>query len=57
MLRLKTLPKHELIYHFGKFGDALFDFCRGIDLREVETDHVRKSLGNEETFPKDIQNY
>src|SRR5690606_33124189 len=46
-----------LIHHFGKFGDALYDFSRGQDEREVETEHERKSLGTEETFAQDIRNY
>lgn len=53
-LDLQALPRSEMIYNFGKFGDLLFDFCRGIDEREVETEYERKSLGTEETFEKDI---
>ena len=30
--------------------------ANGIDESEVCTDHVRKSFGEEETFPKDITN-
>ena len=62
-LGIKTcfdLQKHsrsDIIHHFGKFGDTLFDFCRGIDVREVEPDYERKSLGTEETFLKDIANF
>lgn len=56
-LDLQAHTRSDLIYHFGKFGDALYDFCRGQDEREVETEHERKSLGTEETFAKDILNY
>lgn len=62
-LGIKTcldMQKHgrsELIHMFGKFGDALYDFCRGIDEREVEPDYERKSLGTEETFSQDIKSY
>lgn len=56
-LDMQQSTRSEMIYHFGKFGDALFDFCRGIDEREVETEYERKSLGTEETFSKDINNY
>jgi DNA polymerase IV len=56
-LDMQQYTRSEMIYHFGKFGDALFDFCRGIDEREVETEYERKSLGTEETFSKDINNY
>lgn len=56
-LDMQQYTRSEMIHHFGKFGDALFDFCRGIDEREVETEYERKSLGTEETFSKDINNY
>lgn len=56
-LDMQQYNRSEMIYHFGKFGDALFDFCRGVDEREVETEYERKSLGTEETFSKDINNY
>ncbi len=56
-LDLQNYTRSELIHHFGKFGDALYDFCRGQDEREVETEHERKSLGTEETFARDIQSY
>jgi len=54
---MQGYPRSELIHHFGKFGDMLFDFCRGIDEREVETEYERKSLGTEETFSSDIKNF
>jgi DNA polymerase-4 len=56
-LDMQRYSRSELIHHFGKFGDALFDFCRGNDDREVETEYERKSLGTEETFAKDLDNY
>ncbi len=55
-LDLQQYTRSELIYHFGKFGDALFDFCRGHDERQVETEYERKSLGTEETYAKDLTN-
>lgn len=51
---LQRYSQSELIHLFGKFGDTLFDFCRGIDSREVETDYVRKSVGTEETYAQDL---
>ena len=51
---MQKFSRNEMIYYFGKFGDALYDYCRGIDDREVETEYERKSLGTEETFSKDI---
>lgn len=56
-LDMQRYTRSELIHYFGKFGDALFDFCRGADDREVETEYERKSLGTEETFSKDISNF
>lgn len=56
-LDMQKYSRSELIYHFGKFGDALYDYCRGIDERTVETEYERKSLGTEETFSKDISDF
>lgn len=53
-LDLQGYTRSEMIHYFGKFGDALFDYCRGHDEREVETEYERKSLGTEETFVNDI---
>lgn len=39
---------------FGKVGQVYYDFARGIDLRPVEVDYVRKSVGCEQTFETDI---
>lgn len=46
----------ELIDLFGMWGEDLYDLCRGIDDREVETFWERKSLGVEYTFPQDLKN-
>jgi DNA polymerase IV len=56
-LDMQQFSRSDMIHHFGKFGDALFDYCRGIDEREVETEYERKSLGTEETYSKDIHSY
>ncbi len=56
-LDMQGYTRSDLIHHFGKFGDVLYDFCRGQDDREVETEHERKSLGTEETFNVDISNF
>lgn len=53
-LDMQQYTRSEMIHYFGKFGDALFDYCRGHDEREVETEYERKSLGTEETFVNDI---
>ena len=54
---LEAYSLSDLVHQFGKFGEMLFYFCRGIDEREVETDYERKSLGTEETFAQDIEKY
>ena len=56
-LDLQKYHRSDLIHHFGKFGEALYDYCRGIDEREVETDYERKSLATEETFSKDLTSF
>lgn len=53
-LDMQKYSRLEMINLFGKFGDALFDYARGIDERDVETEYERKSLGTEETYSKDI---
>ncbi len=44
----------ELGRHFGRFGQRLHDFARGIDERAVQSLSERKSLSVEHTFPKDL---
>lgn len=51
---MQKYSRSEMIHLFGKFGDALYDYCRGLDDRTVETEYERKSLGTEETYAKDI---
>ncbi|HRO15783.1 MAG TPA: DNA polymerase IV [Paracoccus sp. (in: a-proteobacteria)] len=43
-----------LTARFGKAGRYYFDIARGIDLREVRPDRIRKSVGAETTFATDI---
>lgn len=40
--------------HFGSFAEYLFRAARGIDLRPVRANRVRKSVGGERTFADDI---
>lgn len=40
--------------HFGSFADYLYRAARGIDLRPVQPDRPRKSVGAERTFAHDI---
>lgn len=39
---------------FGKAGYIYYNFARGIDLRPVEAERIRKSVGCEHTLDKDI---
>jgi DNA polymerase-4 len=51
---LQGFSKLNLINMYGDFGASLFDFCRGIDNREVTPNEERKSLSVEHTFSQDI---
>ncbi len=53
---LQQLSQTELQYHFGRFGLSLFDYCRGIDQRPVQTQRLRKSTSIEDTFMNDLPN-
>lgn len=46
----------QLLGEFGKLGEALINFSRGIDNRAVEPNRERKSLAVEHTFEKDLLN-
>lgn len=41
--------------HFGSFAEYLFRAARGIDLRAVRANRVRKSVGGERTFYENIE--
>ncbi len=51
---LKKFTRDDLVGLFGKTGEYYYEIAHGIDERPVETDYVRKSIGKEETFEKDI---
>ncbi len=51
---LQNFSLLQLTQLFGKFGARLYQYCRGIDLREVETSSVRKSVSVEHTFSDDL---
>ena len=40
--------------HFGKSADYLYHAARGVDLRPVRPDRVRKSVGCERTYSEDL---
>jgi DNA polymerase-4 len=46
----------DLQQQFGKFGEKLFELCRGIDRREVCPARETKSISEEETYPLDVPN-
>jgi DNA polymerase IV len=48
------LNMEDLTRIFGKVGEYYYDIAHGIDDRPVETDYIRKSIGKEETFEKDL---
>ena len=43
-----------LTANFGSFGEYLYRAARGIDLRPVRSSRVRKSVGGERTFSRDL---
>ncbi len=51
-LRAQTLPFVQ--QHFGKSGLYYYWIARGVDERPVRADRVRKSIGAENTFAKDL---
>ncbi len=53
-LQLRECSEEMLTQQFGKVGQLYYDFARGIDLRPVEAERVRKSIGCERTLERDI---
>ncbi|MWV29136.1 DNA polymerase IV [Aurantiacibacter rhizosphaerae] len=51
---LAQKDREWLAANFGSFGDYLYRAARGIDLRPVRTNRIRKSIGGERTFSEDI---
>jgi DNA polymerase-4 len=49
-----SVPESTLVEHFGKLGHSLYRRARGIDNREIITSHIAKSISNETTFTRDI---
>ncbi|MBY0518614.1 MAG: DNA polymerase IV [Bacteriovoracaceae bacterium] len=49
------LTRFELVSRFGRLGEMLYESCRGLDDREVETSWERKSLSVENTFANDLK--
>jgi DNA polymerase-4 len=51
---LQRYDKIEMARRFGKWGLELWELCRGIDHREVETTRIRKSISTENTFRENL---
>lgn len=51
---LASLPEAQLAYYFGKMGYELALRARGIDNRPVVTSHAVKSISQETTFERDV---
>ena len=51
---LRKVSEGELSKHFGKVGRFYYNIVRGIDNREVTPHHTRKSISQEITLDKDI---
>lgn len=52
--QLAAAPTERLEALFGSRGPMLHNMARGLDDRPVETEHERKSVGAETTFPRDL---
>lgn len=51
---LRAWSHLQLLREFGKFGERLYQLCRGIDERSVNPHSERKSVSVEETFVTDL---
>ncbi len=51
---LRACSEEMLVRQFGKAGHLYYQFARGIDLRPVMAERIRKSIGCEHTLEKDI---
>ncbi|MDY0190238.1 MAG: DNA polymerase IV [Desulfuromonas sp.] len=51
---LRKCSRLELQQLFGKSGDYYYQIARGIDLRPVTPNRIRKSIGKETTLQEDI---
>ncbi|WGL16550.1 DNA polymerase IV [Microbulbifer bruguierae] len=51
---LRRFSLVELVNKYGKFGNRLYNLCRGVDNRPVSSDGSRKSVSVEHTFTSDL---
>jgi DNA polymerase-4 len=56
-LDLRRQTRAFLAEHFGKSADYYYNVARGEDERPVEADRVRKSVGAETTFARDLMRW
>jgi DNA polymerase-4 len=54
---LRRFSVFELTERFGRFGQRLYELCRGIDERPVEPSQRRKSLSVERTWAEDLHGF
>ena len=52
---LRAVPLSDLMRHFGQSGYDFYRFVRGIDDRPVRSSRVRKIVGCERTFERDVR--
>lgn len=52
---LKRMAEKTLLEHFGKAGRYYYYIARGVDDRPVRNNRIRKSIGSETTFEKDLE--
>ena len=52
---LRRVSREDLTRRFGRHGDTLYEFARGVDERPVVTHRERKSLGHENTYREDLR--
>ena len=51
---VQRLTRFEITDHFGRWGEELYQLCRGEDQREVVPNRPSKSLSNETTFSENL---
>lgn len=51
---IRKYPEQELLSTFGKLGQALLAYSKGIDQREVQPNRERKSVAVEHTFEHNL---
>jgi len=54
---IKNTHYRNLLMNFGRLGELLWQYSHGNDHREVVTTRIRKSVGVERTFEKNIYHY